>query len=322
MKHFPETRMLRAAKSSPPRPVIHEIAIFLLVFFIGMTAQGILVTPFELAALFTSDAFSSLIEHPSPDFSAMYDTLLAAALPPWVMAISLLTTVTTIITCLVYCLRIEKRNTLSLGLIKQGAAAEYAVGMAIGFALLAGAVGIGLLTGSLELSVIPSPNVGLILFFFLGYTVQGFSEELLCRAYLMVSLSRGAPLWVCVLTNALLFAALHMFNPGITVLALLNITLFGILASLYTLRRGSIWGIAAVHTVWNFAQGNVFGISVSGMNATPSLLAATGGEGDLSHLIHGGSFGLEGGLAVTIILIAGIGVLYLADTKKSELPVD
>ena len=213
----------------------------------------------------------------------------------------------------------EKRNALSLGLVKKGAVLEYLAGMAIGSALFGSAILIGLLTGWLELSAVATPNVGMIILFFFGYVVQGFSEELLCRSYLFVSLSRGNPLWQCVLTSSLLFASLHAFNPNITILAMLNLILFGVLASFYVLRRGSIWGIAAVHTVWNFAQGNVFGISVSGMASTPSLLTTTLKEGDLANLIHGGAFGLEGGLAVTIALAAGIGALWLCETKKSEL---
>ena len=162
-----------------------------------------------------------------------------------------------------------------------------------------------------------APAVGMIILYFLGYMVQGMSEEILCRGYLMVSMQRGCPLWVAVLTNSLLFTVLHLGNPGITPLALLNLALFGIFASLYTLRRGSLWGIGAIHTIWNFAQGNIFGISVSGLSGSPSIMTATTAEG--GSLVHGGAFGMEGGLGVTAVLLIGCAVLLLIKTKKSEI---
>ncbi|HZK27488.1 MAG TPA: hypothetical protein VFD00_08125 [Thermoclostridium sp.] len=62
--------------------------------------------------------------------------------------------------------------------------------------------------------------------------------------------------------------------------------------------------------MWNFAQGNIFGISVSGMDMMASVFSfAPTNEGEL---INGGTFGLEGGLAVTIVLIlATIAVLLV-----------
>lgn len=62
--------------------------------------------------------------------------------------------------------------------------------------------------------------------------------------------------------------------------------------------------------MWNFAQGNIFGVSVSGMDIMASVFSfVPTNEGEL---INGGTFGLEGGLAVTIVLIlATIAVLLV-----------
>jgi hypothetical protein len=224
-----------------------------------------------------------------------------------------------IATVLVYCLKVEKRSMTSLGLHRRGAVGEYLVGFALGLALFSGAVGLCCLTGQMTLSLRSQPPVGMILCFLAGYLIQGFSEELLCRGYLMVSLSRSCPLWVCILSNALLFAILHLANPGITVLAFVNLTLFGVLASVYTLRRGSLWGVAALHTAWNFAQGNLFGLSVSGTATTPAVFTATTASGRLAELIHGGSFGPEGGLAVTFSLSVALMIALWMPTKRSEV---
>lgn len=329
MFNFPLTRMLKSARDSaqetylrtnktPPKP-LWEVLIFLLVFLVGGMLQGVILTPFQVAAMLSSDAYASILASPP----ASLDELLNAAyallnvFPDWFMAVQLFSTAGTIVACLLYCRAIEKRSWLSLGFVKKGAVGEYAAGLGIGLALFGGAVAFCVVTGNLTLSVNPTPAVGMIVLYFLGYLIQGMSEEILCRSYLMVSMQRGCPLWVAVLTNALLFTALHLANPGVTPLALLNLLLFGIFASLYTLRRGSIWGIGAIHAVWNFAQGNIFGISVSGMSGNPSILTATTSEGGA--IIHGGAFGMEGGLGVTIVLAIGCLLLMVMKTKKSEI---
>ena len=138
---------------------------------------------------------------------------------------------------------------------------------------------------------------------FLGFLVQGFSEELLCRGCFMLSVARKNSVAAGILCNALVFAALHLLNSGIGPLPIVNLFLFGVLASLYYLWRGNLWGIAAFHSMWNFTQGNIFGILVSGGDYGVSLLTS---ELTGSALINGGDFGMEGGLAVTAAMVIGI----------------
>jgi membrane protease YdiL (CAAX protease family) len=236
------------------------------------------------------------------------------------LLISLFATTATVGAVLVYCLAIERRTFASLGFIRRGAVAEYAVGLAAGLGLLGLPVLLCVVTGAITLSPAESmPSFGLVLLFFVGFLIQGMSEEMLCRSYLMISLSRKWPLWVCAVTNALLFSLLHLGNPGVTAIALINIFLFGLFASLLTLRRGSIWMVGAVHSMWNFAQGNLFGIPVSGLAGCPSPLVTEMGEGKWQTLAGGGSFGLEGGLAVTVVLAVACAVVWIASTKKSEV---
>ena len=236
------------------------------------------------------------------------------------MLISLFATTATVAAVLVYCLAIERRTPESLGLIRRGAVAEYAVGLAAGLGLFGLPVLLCVVTGAMSLSPAESmPSFWVVLLFFAGFLIQGMSEELLCRSYLMVSLSRKWPLWVCAVSNALLFSLLHVGNPGVTAVALINIFLFGLFASMLTLRRGSIWMVGAVHSMWNFAQGNLFGIPVSGLAGSPSPLVAEMGEGGWQALVNGGSFGLEGGLAVTAVLAVACAIVLFVPTKKAEI---
>jgi len=173
-------------------------------------------------------------------------------------------------------------------------------------------------TGSLKLSASANFAFGTWILFGLGYMIQGMAEEVLCRSYFMVSLARRYPMWVAVILNALFFAALHLGNSGISALAFVNLTLFGVFASVYFIKRGSIWGIGAVHSIWNFVQGNFYGIKVSGMESNCSVFASAMTEG--RDLIHGGAFGLEGGLAVTLVLVAG--TLFLLTKPAKDAVVE
>ena len=234
------------------------------------------------------------------------------------LLLSLFATVATVGVVLLYCLVVERRSPLSLGFSKKNAPLEYAGGLLGGLLLFSFPILLCLLTGALTLSA-TAPRWGLIGLFLVGFLIQGLSEELLCRSYLMVSLSRSLPPWLCVTTNALLFSLLHLGNPNVSGLAILNIFLFGVFASLLTLRRGSIWMAAGLHSMWNFSQGNLFGIPVSGLDGLPSPLNAHMAEGRWQSLVSGGSFGLEGGLFVTVALLLACGVAVLMPTKKDEI---
>ncbi len=236
------------------------------------------------------------------------------------MLVSLFATSVTVGVVLLFCLGAERRSLVSLGLTRRGAALEYTVGLVGGFLLFGSAVLICGATDTLTVAREDAPIPwGMILLFFLGFLIQGMSEELLCRSYLMVSLSRGLPLWACAVLNALLFSLIHLGNPGIGVVALVNIFLFGLFASFLTLRRGSVWMVGGLHSMWNFAQGNLFGIPVSGLAGGPSPLRAELAEGRWQTLLNGGGFGLEGGLAVTAVLLIACCISIAIPTKKNEV---
>lgn len=146
--------------------------------------------------------------------------------------------------------------------------------------------------------------------------MQGLAEEVLCRSYLLNSLAVKQKAPIAVAVSAAAFSALHIANPSVTPVALINIALFGIFAGVYFWRRGSIWGVAALHTAWNFAEGNIYGINVSGIAPTVSVFSASV-DNSLS-IWNGGSFGAEGGLAVTVTLtLATIGACFLPHQNKN-----
>lgn len=206
------------------------------------------------------------------------------------------------ILAIVYCRFIEKRSLYSMGFNRKNAVKDYLVGLVVGFVMFGACVLISWLSGSLRYSGFTLGNgLGLLIVFFIGFIIQGMSEEVILRGYFMMSVAAKKSVLLAVILNSVFFAALHLMNPGVAPLAIVNLVLFGLFASVYTLKMNSIWGMCAIHSIWNFAQGNIFGIKVSGLDVQASILSFE--PQGTSTLINGGSFGLEGGLAVTVVLI-------------------
>lgn len=310
-----------AEKGASGHALFTEILLFILVF---MVAQTLVSIPVSIASviwmLFPDPATEALMEQALQGgnmlaYLELVDKITANQ-PDWIMLVQLFSTALATATAIVYCRLIEKRSLSSMGLCRRGILREYGIGTLIGIALISACVGLCLPFGAIRLEA-QSFSPILWILFLLGFIVQGMSEEVLCRGYMMVSVSRRHALVLAVLTNSVLFGLLHIFNPGFGLLPLLNIVLFGILESIYVLKRGDLWGACAIHSIWNFFQGNVFGISVSGMRLSTSPLHATV---DSSFAwLNGGSFGLEGGVAITLVLaLACALVLFLMPNSKAE----
>ena len=295
---------------------------FFIIYLLGSILSGIISMIPMYSAMMNDPGVREVLYSENPSDTDLTNAMLEVMnnLPQWMNAVSLLATAGLIFAVLFYSKKFENRRFATLGFIKKGAVSEYGIGIIVGLILFVGAYGIMLLSGEAQFFGF-SDNISLpmLLLFFLGFLVQGMSEEILLRGYLFVSLSSTNNVPIAIIVNSFIFTWLHSSNSGVNTIAFLNLFLFGVLASLYFLRRGSIWGIAAVHSIWNFAQGNIFGCQVSGNNTMPSLFNTvyTTGNG----LFNGGAFGPEGGLGVTIILLIGIVVLLFMKNKDVEIPM-
>lgn len=271
------------------------------------------MTPMELVLMFTnSDYMNAAV---SGDMAGIVAATNAVMQSNAMTIIMLFSNVGIILVVLLFCKLIQKRKVTTVGFQKPDMWKEYLCGIGAGFLIFSVAVLICVITGSLKLQGLsPSFSVGIFILFLLGYLVQGMAEEVLCRGYFLVSVSRRYPLAVGIVANSVLFAALHLLNNGITVLAFINLVLFGVFASVYFIKRGNIWGVGALHSIWNLAQGNIYGIRVSGIQTSCSVLSSEMVAG--RELINGGDFGLEGGLAVTIVLVAGTLILLASRQRR------
>ncbi|MCI7108082.1 MAG: CPBP family intramembrane metalloprotease [Agathobacter sp.] len=299
---------------------ILELLAFIAVFFVASIAQSIVVAPMQMIAMFRDQEYMAAVA--GGDMQAVMKASMEIAQrmmsSDWYMIFTLFSDIVMIGIVFLFCRFLQKRKLRTLGFIKKDIFKEYGLGLLMGFVFFSACVLISALLGGVKITGISTEfSIGIFALYLLGYMVQGMAEEVLCRGYFLSSYARRYPVYAAVIANSLIFACLHLANSGITVLAFINLTLFGIFASLYFIRRGSIWGIGAFHTIWNLVQGNFYGIQVSGMPLGNSLFTTEVVEGKT--LWNGGSFGMEGSLVCTIVYVAGIIVLLKYKNKDGVI---
>lgn len=299
MREIKKPAFMKEAEKTKSHSILGEMIIFIVLYIISIFVEAMALVPGLLVY--------GLI-HPISAGIEQYNSLLQNR-SQWVKVYMLFVEIFLIVLYTGYCKFIEKRPLSSMGFTKRNMSSLYAKGLGWSVALLGGAYLICILTGACHFEGVSAQLVpGYIAFYLIGYVIQGLAEEVICRGYLLVSLSRRNSVWYSVILSSGVFMAMHMSNEHVTVLAYINLFLCGLLFGLLFVESGSIWMVAALHSGWNFLQGNIFGISVSGTSKASSVFGSSFTDGWL--FMNGGDFGLEGGLAVTIVLAVGIYVVY------------
>ncbi|MFK4878527.1 lysostaphin resistance A-like protein [Lactococcus petauri] len=227
-------------------------------------------------------------------------------------------TLVVIIFIIIYCKLIEGRNPDSLGFIQKNVWKNYGIGLLIGLFFITTVFFLNLITGSINISVdFGSIKWWFIIFSFIGFMFQGLMEEVVCRGFIMNSISSRYSVTAGIIINSLIFAILHGLNPGFGPLAGFNLFLAGLLFSIIFYYTDSIYIVAAIHTVWNFTVGPIYGVQISGTPAYSAIINTVGK--DSNSLINGGAFGFEGGLGLTIPTLLLISFfIYLIKNKTWE----
>ncbi len=193
-------------------------------------------------------------------------------------------------------------------------AKDFLYGLALGAVTISAVFVVLLLSGQISVTNdFLSPDfswmliVDLILMIFVG-----FGEEIFSRGYCMSVLRRSNITLIFIVPN-LIFGLLHVLNKNFGFVPLINIFLVGVLFSLMFYKRGNIWMPIGYHITWNYFQGSIFGLPVSGNEIkglyTSKLLS--------ENIFNGGGFGPEGGLLVTLLMVVSIAMFYLLSGKKA-----
>lgn len=189
-----------------------------------------------------------------------------------------------------------------LGMSLRGREKDLLAGLGVAVLLYAVGFGTSLLMGTVEIASVqwvPRDLLGTLLFFLL----VAVTEEVMLRGFVLGRmLSAGMNRFVALFLSSALFSAMHLFNPNFALLPFVNILLAGCLLGASFLYTRNLCFPVVLHWFWNWLQGPVLGYEVSGMDSGETLLTLrlTG-----SDLLTGGSFGFEGSLLCTVLLVVG-----------------
>jgi membrane protease YdiL (CAAX protease family) len=195
-------------------------------------------------------------------------------------------------------------------------APEGTLGLAAGALLFSAVVGALWLLGSYHV-VATNPDAHWVLAAMTVGLGAGIGEEIICRGALYRIVEEGLGSWMALLVSALFFGAAHLGNPGATLWAGLAIAIeAGILLALIYLVTRSLWACMGLHAAWNFMQGTVYGIPVSGTGADGWLVSTRTGPDWLS----GGVFGAEASV-VALALCTLVSAMLLTVALRRGLIV-
>lgn len=149
----------------------------------------------------------------------------------------------------------------------------------------------------------PQPNATIrwpsLLFITIVLLFGAVGEELLFRGYAFQVLMDAVGPFATILPVSVLFGVAHLPNKNVTTLGIVNTVLWGVLLGYAFLRSGDLWLPIGLHFGWNWTL-PLLGSNLSGftMNVTGYFLHWKVGE-----IWSGGSYGLEGGILTTVVVV-------------------
>ncbi len=148
------------------------------------------------------------------------------------------------------------------------------------------------------------------------FLIAATAEELVFRGYIFQTLIRADQTIIAFIFTSILFAVVHQGNPGANIVGWANTFLAGIWFGVAYLKTKELWFVSGMHFAWNWLQGSLYGIEVSGLTQIaphPILKEIETGPA----WIGGGGYGLEGGIVTTIaLIISTIAIWFLPNRSE------
>ncbi|MGM9877897.1 MAG: lysostaphin resistance A-like protein [Bacilli bacterium] len=190
------------------------------------------------------------------------------------------------------------------------------IGLLIGFIMNSFCIMVAHLSGSIIFSF-NYINIPILLFSFISIGIQSASEEIVCRLFLYEKILKkyNKPV-IAIIINSLFFSLTHLYNEGITLMALISIFGMGIVTSLTYYYNNNIWEPIAIHTCWNFTQNFIFGLPNSGIPSSYSIFKLIESKNSFA---YNSVFGIEATyIAIATLLITSV-LIYLFNYNKKDM---
>lgn len=204
---------------------------------------------------------------------------------------------------------VERRPGIELG--AQGVLRELGAGLVLGAALFSVTIGV---LAALGLYTVQGWRPASVLIAPLAVSIAaGVIEELLFRGAIFRIIEASLGTWIALAISAALFGLVHLGNPNASWIAAVAIALEAgvMLGAAYVLTR-RLWLPIGIHAAWNFTQGGIFSVAVSGGKTDGLLVASLNGP----QWLTGGEFGAEASVVAIVVCTAfGIALLVMAHRR-------
>lgn len=197
----------------------------------------------------------------------------------------------------------------------RGLARDLGLGLFAGFAIFSLVVGLAAAADVYNISGYGGTG-NLLMALITIAIVPAFIEEMLFRGILFRWVEEFGGSWAALLVTSAFFGIAHAWNPNSSWFSSFAIATEAglLLGGTYMLTR-SLWMPIGLHASWNFTQGFLFDVPVSGFDQNGLVEAQLSGP----ELLSGGRFGLEASIiALVVATAAGIWLIRLA-VRRGEL---
>lgn len=150
---------------------------------------------------------------------------------------------------------------------------------------------------------------------FMLFLAVAVGEEMIYRGVVFRWIDERWNTWVALLISAILFGWMHISNDNATWWSSLAIAIeAGLLLGAAYKWSGTLWVPIGIHWAWNYVQGNVFGLAVSGSDAGTTMLVTTVNGPDI---ITGGAFGPEASI-IAVLLGTLLTIVFLTNRYRQH----
>jgi len=144
---------------------------------------------------------------------------------------------------------------------------------------------------------------------FIGLLAGAAVEEVIFRGFIFRTCRDLWGPWTAIAISAVVFGALHAFNPHATAISSIAIAVeAGVLLAVAYAVTESLWFPIGIHAGWNYSESTIYGTNVSGITVHETLFSSETVGPDI---LTGGSFGPEASIvAVAVCLVAALALAW------------
>ena len=193
----------------------------------------------------------------------------------------------------------------------------------LGKGLLLGALFLGLETALVALSGTATFSFNQFSFWLIPVIIPLFiqcsAEEILLRGYVLSVVGEKHSWDTVCFVSGTLFIFHHIVNMeyyGFNAMFCLNVFLLGVAFCLFVWDEGNFWIVCGIHTAWNYVQSYLFSTSI---NSDPNSIGMFLGQVSGGNAFYEATYGYEGALTTTVLMVVLIAVLVYRLHKKGQL---